>query len=235
MMSKQIPREDLFTPIHKGIRSMIYELGTKLQKVDFTDLSATEAIVSQLKHNLQSANSTCIVCMLHEHAGHEEESIFPQIAPHDSKVVDTLIQAHAEITKQVLEISKVADQLVQLKDNDQRMEMGAKLISMVNNLFAYYLAHLNNEEATILPLTQKYLTDDQMRAIRAKIQMATPPERYADWMRWVLSSLNANELLGMLSGMKLSAPPQVLEKMMHLAEQCVDKDIWNTVKARVSI
>lgn len=235
MMSKQIPREDLFTPIHKGIRSMIYELGTKLQKLDFTDLQATESIVKQLEHNLQSANSTCIVCMLHEHAGHEEESIFPQIAPHDSKVVDTLIQAHVEITKQVLEISKVADELLQRKDNDQRMELGTKLNAMVNNLFAYYLAHLNNEETTILPLTWKYLTDDQMRAIRAKIQMATPPERYAEWIRWILSSLNADELVGMLSGMKLSAPPQVLEKTMHLAEQCVDKDIWNTVKARVNI
>jgi hemerythrin superfamily protein len=125
--------------------------------------------------------------MLHEHAGHEEESIFPQIAPHDSKVVDTLIQAHVEITRQVVEISKVADELVQLKDNYQRMELGTKLNSLVNSLFAYYLAHLNNEEATILPLTWKYLTDDQMRAIRAKIQMATPPERYAGWMRWILS------------------------------------------------
>ena len=234
MMSKQVPREDLFTPIHKGIRSMIYELGTRLQKADYTNLSATEAIVTQLKHNLQSANSTCIVCMLHEHAGHEEESIFPQIAPHDSKVVDTLIQAHVEITRQVIEISKVADELLLLKDSDQRMEMGAKLNAMTNNLFAYYLAHLNNEEATILPLTWKYLTDDQMRAIRAKIQMATPPERYAEWMRWILSSLNVNELVGMISGMKMAAPPQVLEKTMVLAEQCVDKDIWNTVKVRMS-
>jgi hypothetical protein len=48
-------------------------------------------------------------------------------------------------------------------------------------------------------------------------------------------TLNANELVGMLSGMKLSAPPQVLVKTMHLAEQCVDKDIWNTIKARVNI
>ena len=235
MMSKQLPREDLFTPIHKGIRSMIYELGAKLQKADFTDLSATEAIVTQLKHNLQSANSTCIVCMLHEHAGHEEQSIFPQIAPHDSTIVDTMIQAHVEITRQVVEIAKVADELVQLKSNDQRMQNGAKLNTLVNALFAYYLAHLNNEEATILPLTQKYLTDEQMRGIRAKIQMATPPERYAEWMQWIMSSLNVNELTGMFSGMKMSAPPLVLEKMMHLAEQSVDKDIWSVVKARLSI
>src|SRR6185503_5304791 len=129
-MTKEMPREDLFTPIHKGIRSMIYELGTKLQKTDFTDVSATEAIVMQLKHDLQSANSTCIACMLHEHAGHEEQSIFPQIAPHDSKLVDTLIQAHVEITRQMVEISRFADELLHGKDNDERIESGAKLNTM---------------------------------------------------------------------------------------------------------
>jgi hemerythrin superfamily protein len=235
LMAKQPPREDLFTPIHKGIRSMIYDLGTKLQKVDYADPSATGVIVSQLKQNLQSANMTCIICMLHEHASNEEQSIFPQIAPHDSKLVEALIQAHVEITKQVSEISKAADELLQLKNDEQRIEMGAKLNVMVNNLFAFYLAHLNNEEATILPLTWKYLTDEQMRELRARIEMATPPERYAQWMSWILRSLNVNELTGMFSGMKMGAPPPVLEKMKHIAEESVDHDTWNKVKSRVNL
>ena len=115
------------------------------------------------------------------------------------------------------------------------MEMGAKLNAMVNSLFAYYQAHLSNEEATILPLTWKYLTDDQIWAIRAQIEMATPPELYAQWMHWILSSLNVNELVDMFSGMKMAAPPQVLEKMMHFVEQNVDHDTWKSVKARVNL
>jgi hypothetical protein len=48
---------------------------------------------------------------------------------------------------------------------------------------------------SFLPLTWKYLTDDQIRAIRAKIQMAMPPERYSEWIKWMVSSLNVNELM----------------------------------------
>ena len=84
--------------------------------------------------------------------------------------------------------------------------------------------HLNNEEATLLPLTWKYLTDDQIRAIRAKIQMATPPERYGEWLKWMISSLNVNELIGLFSGMKMAAPPQVLEKMKLLAEKNLERE-----------
>ena len=81
----------------------------------------------------------------------------------------------------------------------------------------------------------KYLTDEEMHAIRTKIQMATSPERYAEWMRWVMSSLNVNELIGMFSGIKAAAPPQVMQKMMKLAEQNVDHDTWSIVRSTVNL
>jgi len=234
-MSKQVPREDILTPIHKGIRSMIYELGNKVQKTDFTDISGTAAIVAQLRHDLRSANSTCIVCLMHEHAGHEEENLLPLIPPNESKVVDAIIQEHKQITKQLIEISRVSDELLNLKDSGERIEAGNKLNRMVNNLLAFYLAHMNNEEADLLPLMWKYCTDDQMRAIRAKIQMATPPEIYAEWMQWVMPSLNLNELVGMFFGIKMGAPPEVLSKMSHIAEENLDVETWSKVKSRVGI
>lgn len=146
-----------------------------------------------------------------------------------------MIQEHVEITKQIVEISRISDELLRLTDNDQRIEMGNRLNRMVNNLLAFYLTHLNNEEATLLPLTWEYLTDDQIRAIRTKVQMATPPERYSEWMRWIVSSLNVNELIGIFSGMKQAVPPPVLEKMMQLAEENLDRDTWNKVKARANL
>jgi hypothetical protein len=106
---------------------------------------------------------------------------------------------------------------------------------MVNNLLASYLVHLNNEEATLLPLTWKYLTDDQICAIRAKIQMATPPERYREWMKWMVSSLNVIELIGLFSGMKMAAPPQVLKNMKLLAEKNLDQVTWNKIKERANL
>jgi predicted acylesterase/phospholipase RssA len=46
-------RVDILTPIHKGIRSMIYKLGTEIQTADFTDEDATKALVARLQHNLE--------------------------------------------------------------------------------------------------------------------------------------------------------------------------------------
>jgi hypothetical protein len=51
-------------------------------------------------------------------------------------------------------------------------------------------------------------------------------------MKWVVSSLNVNELIGLFSGMKMAAPPQVLEKMKLLAEKNLDRETWNKIKER---
>lgn len=62
-----------------------------------------------------------------------------------------------------------------------------------------------------------------------------PPEKYAEWMRWVLPSLNFNELVEMFTGMKKDAPPQVQKKMVHIADAAVDEERWKAVKTRVGL
>ena len=113
--------------------------------------------------------------------------------------------------------------------------MGLKLNRSVNELFGYYLAHLAKEEATILPATWHHLTDEQLLAIRATVERNTPPERYAQWMTWVLASLNINELVEMFTGMKKGAPPESLENMVRIARAVVDEERWNTIKTRASL
>jgi len=79
-----MPRVELFTPIHKGIRSMNYKLGTELQIADFADEDATKAIVAKLEHNMSVATSTCILCLLHEHACIEDDHIFAKVSGFES-------------------------------------------------------------------------------------------------------------------------------------------------------
>jgi len=110
-----------------------------------------------------------------------------------------------------------------------------KLNRSADELFAYYMTHMNKEEVAMLPATWQHLTDEQILEIRAIVEANIPPERYAEWMRWVLPSLNVNELVEMFTGMKKGAPPQVLENMVHIAGTAVDEERWKTVKTRVGL
>jgi hypothetical protein len=214
---------------------MIYKLGTELQTVDFTDEGSTKAIVAKLEHNLSLATSTCILCLLHEHAGNEDNDVFPKVRDFEPAMVEMLIHEHQEVVRKLVGLSKICTELIATKDPYQRIDTGLKLIRSANELFAYYMAHLAKEEVTILPATWRHFTDEQLLTIRTTIERNTPPDRYAQWMRWILSSLNVNELVEMFAGMKKGAPPQVLENIVHIGDTVVDEERWKSVKTRVGL
>jgi hemerythrin superfamily protein len=228
-------RVDIFTPIHKAIRSMIYELGKELQTADFTDEHAGKAIISKLNREFSSAYSACILCLLHEHAGNEDQFIFPEVRAYEPKMVDTLVQEHREIVRRMAAMWKIADELNTLRDREQRMEVGDKLNWSVNDLFAFYLTHLSGEEATIVPAMWKHFTDEQLVTMRTNVEKNTAPEQYAKWASWMFPSLNINELTDMFIGLKKGAPPPVFENMTRMAQKALGEDRWRMAKAKAGL
>jgi hemerythrin superfamily protein len=214
---------------------MIYELGKELQTTDFTDEQATQVMVSKLKQDLASASSACIICLLHEHAGAEDQHVFPDVRTFEPKMVDTLLAEHREVVRRIAGVWKIADEVKSLRNRAERIEMGDKLNRTANDLFAFYLTHLNGEEATILPAMWKHFTDEQLVAIRSNIEKSMTRERYADFMGWVLPSLNINELTGMFMGLKKGAPAPVFENIARIAEKALGEDRWAAVRAKAAL
>jgi hypothetical protein len=214
---------------------MIYELGKELQTTDFTEDQATAALVSRLKQDLSFASSTCVLCLLHEHAGNEDQYVFPDVRQYEPKLVDTLLQEHREVVRRIGGVWKLADEVKTLRNREERMEMGANLNRSTNDLFAFYLTHLNGEESTIVPAMWKHYTDEQIAAMQANIMRNMSPDRTVQWANWMLPSLNINELTGLLIEMKKGMPAPAFEKYAGLAERVLGEDRWKAVKARAGL
>jgi hypothetical protein len=214
---------------------MIYELGRALQTSDFTDERATETMVAKLKQDLSTASSACLICLLHEHAGNEDQYIYPDVRTYEPEMIEKLLAEHREVVRRIAGVWKIADELKALRDREERIGMGDKLNRTANDLFAYYLTHLNGEEATIVPAMWKHFTDEQLVAMRTNVERDTPPERYAEWMRWIFPSLNLNELTDMFMGLKKGAPAPVFENMARIAEKALGEDRWAAVKTKAAL
>lgn len=215
-------RENLFRPIHKGIRSMLYELGSRLQATNFADVTETNAITTRLKHDLGNALSNCILCLLRTHSSHEEKDIFSALRPHDPDVVDVMMRQHAEVARRIHDVSKTCDEIMGLTSPARRIEVGDRLNLEVNDLFAYYLTHLNDEESIMVPVMWEWFTDEQLRAMRAKFYDSVPLPLFEVWMRWTLPSLNVNELLVLFSGLKQSPESARFKDWVRLAHETLD-------------
>jgi hypothetical protein len=228
--------EDLFTPIHKAIRAMIYNVGGRLQSNDFTDITGSKPLLADLEHEFSAAISAgCVLCLLHQHASDEETGVFPAVAKHNAALVQAFIEDHHVLARQLDAITKMARELPLETQPEERVQLGITLNQKANVFFAAYVNHMNREEEKLVPLMRDRFTDDQMRAMRGAIMGGMPPDRLASILRWMLPSLNVVELTDMLRGIKASSPPQVLQFISGIAIERVDPQRWQTVKERVGI
>ena len=226
---------DIFTAIHKAIRSMIYSLGGQLQTLDFADRGATERLLAEIRIDFASSlGANCVLCLLHAHAGSEEWGAFPQVSKVEPGLIAGLLAEHHDITTRLTRISERSTELLALDDPGARVEAGARLNREVNDFFAAYLLHMNHEETELVPAMQKHFTDEQIFAMQAAIEHHVPQERLVAYLEWLLPSLNATELTAVITGAKEDAPPELVRIVTTIGETKVDPARWKVVSARLA-
>ncbi len=229
-------RENLFRPIHKGIRLMLYQMGSRLQSTNFADVTEGNRFVRRMKHELGDSLSNCFLCLLRVHSSHEEKDIFSEIRTHDPDVIDLVMKEHGEIARRIWLTTKTGDELATITAPARRIEVGDRLNQEMNDLFVAYLAHLNNEEATLVPLMWDWFTDVQLRAMRAKFYDSLPLPLFETWMRWTLPALNEEELIVLFSGLKKDAESSTrFPDWVRLAHMTLDFDRWICLRERVGL
>jgi Hemerythrin HHE cation binding domain len=229
-------KPDILTPIHKALRAMIYDLGGRLQTTDFSDADATDAVLSQLHREFTPAiTGNCILCLLHQHAGHEEVAAFPHLARFEPALVDRMVRQHAQIVQQLGRLGALSEELRSTPDPVLRIERGAALVRGANEFFADYLAHINEEERTVVPAIDRHFSTEQIVAMRRQVEESMPVERLTEFLGWMLPALNANELTGIFAELKRGAPAEVLGFMTGLAAAHVPGDRRSVVCQRAGI
>ncbi|RPI61013.1 MAG: hypothetical protein EHM44_09400 [Ignavibacteriales bacterium] len=222
----QLSKTDLFTFIHKSIRSMIYNAASKLQTADFTDEKEVKILLVSLRNDLD---------LLHEHAVNEDNIIFPEIANEEPQLIELLNEEHKKLESKLNGILALIEKIEHSNSVEERVRLGNSLNSLFNDFIADYLAHMNHEEATVLEASFKYLTDEELIAIRTRIQSNVPPDKYKVWMNWMLRSLNNSELIGLLGSMKTGAPSNVFQNILDITKSVIDSERWLKMKLSLGI
>ena len=219
-------RQDLFTLIHKGLRTLMYSIGSAMQSTDFSDTAALPAFVSDIGHALE---------LLAQHGGDEDHFIFPPLAEHAPDLVAQAGEQHREIDLKIIALHASLMAIAAEADPLKRVEEGEKMNRQLNDLLAFYLTHLSFEEDYLLPVSWEALADEQILQIREMIQKSMPPERYADFLRLMLPSANNFELVSVLTAMKASAPPPALQAVVTLAADLLPPARVTLIRERAGV
>ena len=228
--------EDLFTAIHTGLRSMLSNLNGRIQTHDFADVAATRTLVTDLEYDFETARSAgCALCIMNVHATSEESVIFGEVGKAGNLLIPTLIQEHHDLTHREHAIAAAANEILKIPDAPARIAAGIRLNRSTNELVAAYLAHMNKEDAELVPWMREHFTDPQMAAMRGTIMAHWPPDRLFAVLGWMLPSLNRQELVDLTRAMQHALPPPAFKGITDLAAAKVDPGRWGAVRAEVGL
>lgn len=217
---------DLYAPMHKACRSLVYNISIRMQVNDFTDRANTNLFLESLYHHLD---------LLHEHNASEERIVHPRARPFLPQMVEILERDHKEIERRASLVRSVAKNLPEVSSKPELATMGVRLNKAFNDFVTFFLWHINYEENTFMPGASDHFSDGQLASMRAAIIGENPLERNIEWLIIMFFSLNNLELIELISALKSSnMSDQALQVLMGLVNDLVGQERWQAISRKVA-
>lgn len=218
---------DLFTPVHKALRLLLYETGKNLQKLDYSDPASIKKNIAEIKQ---------LLSMMNVHGNHEDNLIFINIERYtqDDRIKD-LYKQHHILNGVADSMTDILDSIEKAGNNEKTLELCSELNSLYNEYLGMQIKHLNDEEKYILPLTYEFLNDKELTEIRSQIQKSFSSDEYRIWAVWFIKSLSIDELAGFMAGTKAGSPAPVFESIMNTAKEILPTDEFKLLAQKANL
>jgi hypothetical protein len=214
------PRVDLYTTVHKGLRTRLFDLCVELARCDFANRSEVGVALAAFRRT---------VGFLHEHHAHEDNHIEPAVAAASAEIAATVGRQHAAVVASIEELERLA---AGAEGPDARAA-GAALHARYQKFLVEYLEHMQVEETVVMPALWARYSDPELGALRGRLQGSIPPARFVEWMEIILPAMNLDERAGMLGEMKAHAPPPVFDAVSGVAGRVLGTAGWDALRARL--
>ena len=214
-------RYNIFFPIHKGLRAMLYETAIQLQQTSFSDAEDAAEIINQVQ---------TVVRLFESHAHKEDTYVFPAIAAYEPSVVAAFEQEHVEDHELGDSLEKWLTAFNYAVAASARETIGEELTKAYTRFMVFNLNHMAKEEQTISPILWRYYSDSELHDITLQIMKAVPQQEMTFFSRWMVRGLNNSEILYWLKGVKNTAPRPAFLSLLSIAEKELQPARWISIQ-----
>jgi len=217
-------RPNLYRPIHKGLRSLLFDTTALVARTDFGD--SAEA-------NLAVGAVALLLDLLDDHAGHEDSFVVPEISALAPPLAAQLEADHGRLDGLQAELRTL---LPRARAADpSAIEAGELLGRGLNLLVAEHLKHMDREETQAMAVLWANRTDAELFVIEGKIRASIPMEKMARFARILLPALSTPERVMMLVSARAALPPPAFAGLFALAREVLGPERLAAVTRRAGL
>lgn len=209
-------RFDMYRPIHKALRAFLSDTLVVVGRMDTDDdndvalaLDQARGLLAMLKIHLEDENRFVHTAMEARRPGSSRHTT------HD----------HVEHECALADLGNLIDS-VSRSASTERASAALALYRRLALFVAENFEHMNVEERDNTAVLWAEYTDEELMAIEASIVASVPPAARAAATRWMMQGLNHAERVGMLLGVRRSAPTEAFEGMLAVARGNLSPRDW---------
>ena len=220
---KQEQRYNIFRRTHKGLRSMLFDAGAKIQQTDFTKSKQAIAAIEAIKQSTRS--------FLY-HLNKEDKIIYHSVVLYAPYIVAMIEQTNLKDQVLAESIDKIIDQQ---KEQDTKKEMiafGHQLQAVFFEFTAAVLQHMNKEETVINEILWSNYSDTQLIGMEVEIMKQAASSDCTWYTGKILKVLSNREILMWVDIIKEHASPFMLKKLISTARIVLPIDRWQMIRGK---
>lgn len=192
------PRLDLYAPIHKALRALMFDTLTRLGHMDLADDADRTTALGQAELMLEQLES---------HLHHENDFVHAAIDARRPGAAQVTAEAHVE---HVDEIAALRREIVALRAAPaaERGLLASRLYRHLALFIAENLEHMHYEETANNAMLWALYSDDELRAIEDRLVAHIDARILATALPWLAAAMTPSETLGLFAGMQPTMPPE---------------------------
>jgi hemerythrin-like domain-containing protein len=203
-------RYNSFNIIHKGLRAALYQTALQLQQTDFTEDETAEEALNKVRE---------IVMLFEGHAHKEDHFVLPLINEYEPSVVAAFNSEHEEDEKLGNELKFAIEKVTNSVTGSEKIVSGRELSEAFVRFMVFNLNHMAKEEDIINKILWRYYSDDEIRAMVAKIGKQDPPWIQEFYFTWMIRGISNGEAVNWMKSIQKGVPPVVFQSLIQKAEQ----------------
>jgi len=220
---KQEQRYNIFKRTHKGLRSMLFDAGARIQQTDFTRSKQANAAIETVKQSTRS--------FLY-HLNKEDKIIYHSVVLHAPYIIAMIEQTNLKDQALAESIDKIIDQQREQDTKKEKIAFGHQLQAAFFEFTAAVLQHMNKEETVINEILWSNYTDRQLIGMEVEIMKQAASSDCTWYTGKILKELSNREILVWVDSIKEHATPFMLKKLISTARFVLPIDRWQMIRGK---
>ncbi|HEX5697835.1 MAG TPA: hemerythrin domain-containing protein [Rhodoferax sp.] len=210
-------RVDLYTGIHKAIRSVMSDTLLALGRLDTDDAAELSAVSDRILELLDFCAG---------HVRHENDFIHTGIEARATGASAALAHEHEEHVQSIARLQAAVARLRRTAGGQEAASAAQALYRDLALFVGHNLVHMHQEETTHNAILWARYTDAELIDLHARLVASIAPPEMMYTLRWMVPALTPAERTALFSDMQAHAPAPAFEAALSHVRPFLNGNDW---------